>query len=141
VNPSQARRKKRMLYDGWKIIVGLIIGIGLLSYPFWPTAGKLGAKTPEPELTAKAKEAKECVEPKSYIKNQHMKLLDEWRQESVRDANRVYKSSAGKIYDKSLQNTCMDCHSNKSKFCDQCHNYAGVDPFCWECHIEPKEKT
>ena len=79
-----------MLYDGWKIIVGLIIGIGLLSYPFWPTAGKLGAKTPEPELTAKAKEAKECVEPKSYIKTEHMKLLDEWRQDAVRDANRIY---------------------------------------------------
>jgi hypothetical protein len=101
----------------------------------------LGAKTPEPELTAKAKEAKECVEPKSYIRTEHMKLLDEWRQEAVRDANRIYKSSTGKIYDKSLQNTCMECHSDKSKFCDQCHNYTGVDPFCWDCHIEPKEKT
>jgi len=33
----------------------------------------------------------------------------------------------------------MDCHNNKTKFCDQCHNYAGVSPYCWECHIEPKE--
>jgi hypothetical protein len=35
----------------------------------------------------------------------------------------------------------MDCHSNKSKFCDQCHNYVDVDPFCWDCHIEPKENN
>ena len=130
-----------MLYDGWKIIIGLVIGVLVLSYPFWPTAGKLGAKIPEPELTAVAKEAKECVEPKSYIKAEHMKLLDEWRNEAVREGDRVYRSSTGKIYDKSLQNTCMECHSNKSKFCDQCHNYTGVDPFCWDCHIEPKEKT
>jgi hypothetical protein len=39
-----------------------------------------------------------------------------------------------------LQNTCLNCHNNKSKFCDQCHNYAEVTPYCWECHIEPKEK-
>ncbi len=129
------------MYDGWKIIIGLVIGVCVLLYPFWPSAGKWAAKVPEPELTAKAKEAKECVEPKSYIRTEHMKLLDAWRNKAVRDANRIYKSSAGKIYDKSLQNTCMECHSNKSKFCDQCHNWAGVDPFCWDCHIEPKEKT
>ena len=129
------------MYDGWKIIVGLVIGVCVLLYPFWPSAGKWDTKVPEPELTARAKEAKECVEPKSYIRTEHMKLLDEWRQEAVRDAKRIYKSSTGKIYDKSLQNTCMECHSNKSKFCDQCHNYTGVDPFCWDCHIEPKEKT
>jgi hypothetical protein len=75
------------------------------------------------------------------MRAEHMKLLDEWRREAVRDANRVYKSSTGKIYDKSLQNTCMECHSNKSKFCDQCHNYTGIAPFCWDCHIQPKETT
>ena len=127
------------MFDGWKIITGLVIGVCVLLYPFWPSAGKWGAKTPEPELTAKAKEAKECVEPKSYIRTEHMKLLDDWRNEAIRHANRVYKSKSGKIYDRSLQNTCMQCHSNKSKFCDQCHNYLGVDPFCWDCHIEPKE--
>ena len=70
---------------------------------------------------------------------QHMKMLDQWRNEVVRDSERFYTSSTGKMYEKSLQNTCMECHSNKSKFCDQCHNYIGVDPFCWDCHIEPKE--
>jgi hypothetical protein len=33
----------------------------------------------------------------------------------------------------------MECHSNKTKFCDQCHNYMGVAPYCWDCHIAPKE--
>ena len=126
------------MYDGGKIIVGLIIGLGLLLYPFFYNAGK-AAKTPERELTAKAREAKVCVEPKSYMTTQHMKLLDRWRNEVVRDAERVYRSSTGKMHDKSLQNTCMDCHSNKSKFCDQCHNYMGVTPFCWDCHLAPKE--
>jgi len=126
------------MYDRGKIITGLIIGIGLLLFPFWYNAGK-ASKPPERELTAKAKEAKECVEPKSFMITEHMKILDDWRNEAIREADRTYKSKSGKIYDKSLQNTCMQCHSNKSKFCDQCHNYLGVDPFCWDCHIEPKE--
>jgi hypothetical protein len=40
----------------------------------------------------------------------------------------------------SLQNGCMQCHSNKKKFCDECHNYLSVKPFCWDCHIQPAEK-
>ena len=126
------------MYDGGKIIIGLIIGLLILLFPFLYDAGK-AAKVPEPELTAVAKEAKECVLPKSEIREQHMKLLDEWRQEVVRDAEMVYTSADGRTFDKSLQNTCMNCHSNKTKFCDQCHTYMGVTPFCWDCHLEPKE--
>jgi hypothetical protein len=126
------------MYDRNKIITGLFIGMALLLFPFYYNAGK-AAKAPEPELSPKAKEAKVCVEPKPYMKPQHMKMLDGWRHESVRSADRLYVSSSGKIYEKSLQNTCMECHSNKSKFCDQCHNYMGVAPYCWDCHIAPKE--
>ena len=126
------------MYDGGKIIIGLIIGVGLLLSPFIYDAGK-AAKAPDPELTAKAKEAKECVEETAYMKSSHMHLLDEWRQTVVRDGERYYKAKNGKVYYKSLQTTCLDCHSNKSKFCDQCHDYIGMDPYCWTCHIEPKE--
>lgn len=126
------------MYDGWKIITGLIVGIGLLIFPLFYN-GLKAAKVPEPELTAKAKQAKECIEPKSFMRTQHMKILDRWRNEAVRDNNWLYVFSSGMRYDKSLENTCMGCHSNKSKFCDQCHNYMGVVPYCWTCHIEPKE--
>ena len=68
-----------------------------------------------------------------------MRLLDQWRHEVVRDGERYYTAGNGKIYYKSLQVTCMECHSNKSKFCDQCHDYMAVTPYCWDCHIEPKE--
>ena len=33
----------------------------------------------------------------------------------------------------------MNCHTDKTKFCDQCHNYAGVTNKCWDCHIYPKQ--
>lgn len=127
------------MYDGWKIITGLIIGVGLLLSPFWYNPGK-AAKAPEPKLTPEAKEAERCVEDKAYMTTSHQHLLDKWRQSAVRDGERYYESDSGKIYYKSLQMTCMDCHSNKDKFCDQCHNYLGVTPYCWDCHIEPKEE-
>jgi hypothetical protein len=126
------------MYDGGKIITGLVIGVGLLLFPVFYNAGK-AAKAPERVLTEKAKAAKQCVEATSFMKSDHMKLLDEWRHEVVRSDERYYRSSSGKVYYKGLQTTCMDCHSNKSKFCDQCHNYVAVDPYCWDCHIAPKE--
>jgi len=129
------------MYDGGKIITGLVIGLAILLFPFFYTAGK-AAKAPEPELTPKAKEAKTCIEPTKYMRAEHMKVLDQWRDEVVRVGERYYKSAhTGETYYKSLQVTCMDCHSNKSKFCDKCHDYASVDPFCWDCHIEPKESN
>lgn len=127
------------MYDGGKIIIGLIIGIGLFLSPFFYNAGK-AAKAPDPELTAKAKEAKVCVAKKEYMRESHFNLLDEWRQTAVRDGERYYTAWDGKKYYKSLQVTCFDCHSNKTKFCDQCHNYLDVDPYCWDCHIVPEEK-
>ena len=126
------------MYDGGKIITGLVIGIALFLFPVFYNAGK-AAKAPEPVLTEKAKQAEKCVEATSYMRPQHMKMLDEWRHEVVRQGERYYTGSDGKTHYKSLQVTCMECHSNKSKFCDQCHNYMGVVPYCWDCHIEPKE--
>jgi hypothetical protein len=74
------------------------------------------------------------------MRAEHMQLLNNWRDSVVRDADAVYKSdTSGKVFQMSLQNTCMHCHSNKKKFCDECHNYMAVKPFCWDCHIAPKE--
>jgi hypothetical protein len=107
-------------------------------FPFFYDAGK-ASKAPVPELTAKAKEAKTCVESKAYMVTQHMHLLDLWRNDAVRDENRFFKGIGGKVYYTSLQATCLNCHSNKDKFCDQCHNYMAVVPYCWDCHFAPKE--
>lgn len=126
------------MYDRGKIVTGLVIGLGLLLFPFLYNAGE-AKKVPEAVLTDKAKEAKQCIWPKEYMRTNHMKVLDTWREDVVRTAQRTTKAADDKSYLMSLQSTCMDCHSNKTKFCDQCHNYLGVAPYCWDCHIEPKE--
>ena len=81
------------------------------------------------------------MESKAYMRTEHMQLINLWRDSVVRDMNRQYVSTTnGKRFNMSLQNECMRCHSNKKKFCDECHNYLAVKPFCWDCHIQPKEK-
>ena len=125
------------MYDGGKIITGLIIGIVLLTYPFWSNLGKA---SPRPEIVLPAK-SKQCVESKEYMRNKHMQVLDLWRDSTVRAAKRVYMTDDGRAITMSLQNTCMspDCHAKKSEFCDRCHDYTGVRPYCWDCHMPPKE--
>jgi hypothetical protein len=125
------------------IIAGLVIFLIILFSPFlyniFINAGKAQV-APEPVLTERAKAAKACVRSTEYMKAEHMKVLDVWRHAVVRNAERIYVNSKGQAFAMSLSNTCLDCHSNKTEFCDRCHDYASVRPYCWDCHIDnPKE--
>lgn len=122
-----------------KIVIGLIIFIIIIIFPFLLNLGKTSAK-PEVKLSEKAKAEKECVASKEYMRANHMQLLDEWRDAVVRNAYRKHVRADGKTFEMSLSNTCLDCHSNKKDFCDKCHDYASVRPYCWDCHIEEVKK-
>ncbi len=135
------------LYDGGKILIGLAIFLAFALFPFYNNIGKVNAKpelktdTPAIQEWEKLYGKKECVESKEYMRAEHMQLLNNWRDAVVRDMYRQYVSmTSGKRFDMSLQNGCMHCHSNKKKFCDQCHNYLAVKPYCFDCHIQPMEK-
>jgi len=82
-----------------------------------------------------------CVMPVEFMRTSHMNLLKDWRETVVRTGDRSYSSPDGRTFRRSLTNTCLDCHSNKSAFCDSCHNYMGVNPNCWDCHVTPPEET
>ncbi len=121
---------------GW-IIIGLVIFVILVTYPIWYNAAS-GKAEYVPDLVYPA-EATECVKSTEYMRASHMDLLDEWRDEVVREGDRIFVAANGVAYDKSLVNTCMDCHTSKEDFCDRCHNYMAVGtPLCWECHVAPE---
>lgn len=131
------------MYNGGKIIAGIIIFVILAAFPIFYNMGK-SAAMPEPKLDTPVIEGlkdKKCVESKEYMRANHMQMLDEWRDSVLRNGNLIYESKSGDKYVMSLQNTCMHCHSNKKEFCDSCHTYANVKPYCWSCHLEPKEKA
>ncbi|MDP2646207.1 MAG: sulfate reduction electron transfer complex DsrMKJOP subunit DsrJ [Desulfobacterales bacterium] len=126
------------MHDKKWIIIGLSVFLAFFTFPFWYNMGK-ASPAPEPELTGKSAGAKACVEPKAYMKTRHMQLLNQWRASVVREEKKIYVSSTGKTFKMSLTQTCLDCHTEKSRFCDQCHTYVSVRPDCWDCHIDPKE--
>ena len=135
------------LYDGGKILIGLLVFVGIATFPFYYNIGKANTKpelktdTPAIQAWEKKYGKKECVESKEYMRAEHMQLLNNWRDAVVRDMYRQYISMTnGKPFNMSLQNGCLVCHSNKKHFCDQCHNYRAVKPYCFDCHIQPKEK-
>lgn len=131
------------MYDTGKIIAGLVIFLAFVTFPFYSNIGKANAKIElkidTPEISKLPETERKCVESKSYMRSEHMQMLNNWRDAVVRDGEKLFVSSSGKHFDMSLQNTCMKCHSNKKDFCDKCHNYMAVVPYCWTCHIAPKE--
>lgn len=125
------------MYNAGKIVVGLVIFLALILFPFWYNVGKT-ANPPQLEIGTTEKK---CVESTEFMKSSHMKLLDQWRDEVVRNGNRMYRSTANNVdYDMSLQNTCLKCHTKKEQFCDKCHNYVDASPKCWDCHLAPQPK-
>ncbi len=125
------------MYNSGKVIVGLIIFLILITFPVWYNiaTGKAGYV---PELE-KASKGDDCVRDAEWMTSHHMDLLNEWRDEVVRDGDRFTTTAEGVRYEKSLSSTCLDCHENKDRFCDRCHDYMGVEPYCWSCHVVPKE--
>ena len=129
------------IYDAGKVFTGLALFIVFLTSPIWLSGGK-SASPPEIKVDTPAirkLSEKRCLEPTAYMKANHMELLGTWRQAVVREGESVYVASDGKNYRMSLSGTCLYCHSNKDQFCDRCHNYEGVKPACWSCHVIPQE--
>jgi len=133
------------MYDTGKIIVGLAIFVVLFTSPIAYNLS-VGDEVNEPVLSETAKAAGECVRDTEWMTENHMKLLNEWRDIVVRDGYRVYVSpDNGKEYNMSLTNTCMDCHADGAtmagyqQFCNACHTSASVEPYCWKCHLQSKD--
>ena len=124
------------MYNGGKIIAGLIIFVLMITAPFLLNVGQ-AHETPEISLDTPVinqLSEKQCVESVEFMRSQHPQLLDDWRDQVVREGQTVYISSTGEGYEMSLDNSCLQCHSNQSQFCDACHNYTSVELYCWDCH-------
>lgn len=133
------------IYDGKYILIGLLVFVVLATFPVWFDHGRTVAP-PDPSLNTpviNAMMVKKCILPKEQMITEHMKLLNQWRTEVVRDGKRIYVAPSGKKYEMSMEKECFRCHSNKAQFCDKCHVYAGLDkptdPYCFTCHVVPSE--
>ncbi|MBD3382073.1 MAG: cytochrome C [candidate division Zixibacteria bacterium] len=125
------------MYDAGKVIIGIIVFLVIASFPIWyAVAGGKSADIPELEKAAKGDN---CVMETEEMRAAHMDLLNDWRKLVVRDGLRYYTAFDGEKVEMSMTKTCLGCHPNKDAFCDRCHNYMAVNPYCWDCHVNPKE--
>ncbi len=122
--------------DRGLIVGGLILFLGVITTPLWYNAAA-GTRAKGPDLKLPTEE-KHCVAPVEYMRTFHMDLLMDWREQAVRQNVRTFKAFDGKTYTIGLSQTCQKCHTSKADFCDRCHEYAGVQPTCWNCHVDPK---
>jgi hypothetical protein len=123
------------MYDAGKIIPALLIFLVLVTTPIWYGLAR-GQDSTAPVIV-KPTNADSCVEDTEWMRREHMQLVMQWRDESVRDGQRIYVNSKGERFYKSLTGTCLGCHTDKSASCDRCHDYLSVKPYCWDCHVVP----
>ena len=126
------------------ILLGLALFLVLMTFPIWFTQ-VAGGDTSLPERSEwleLPKDSTECIEDTEYMVANHMEILYAWRDEVVREGDKEdYESktlNSEKTYAKSLTRTCLKCHTSRETFCNKCHDYANVQPRCWNCHVEPK---
>lgn len=123
--------------DRGVIIGGLVLFLGLMTFPFWYNLAS-GTVRAAPEL-ARAAQERDPFGSVEFMRASHMDLLMSWRDEVVRQQQRTVVGLDGKTYARSLTQTCLGCHTSKADFCDRCHAAASVELSCWECHIDPKQ--
>lgn len=129
--------------DRGRIVLGLAVFLAAILFPVWYNLVSGGQSGP-PELELPQDETR-CVADTEWMRREHMQLLMDWRDEVVRDNDRLYVTADGRQFPKSLSGTtmakdggsCMSCHANKDAFCDRCHDYLSVEPYCWDCHVAP----
>ena len=125
--------------DRGKIVLGLAVFVILVTFPFWsrlaaagePQPGRTELEYPDPSRGTA------CVEDSAWMTVNHMNLLNDWRNQAVREGIPEYRSATGQTWTISLTGTCLDCHDNRDNFCNRCHDYSDVAPTCWECHTMP----
>jgi len=117
------------------IVAGLIVFVAIVTTPLWRGVTARNVVLAAPEIKLPAHE-KQCVAPLNYMRASHMQLLEQWRDDVVRQQQPRYAAYNGRVYEKSLSKTCLSqCHGSRQEFCDRCHNYNGVAALnCWECH-------
>ena len=131
------------MYKAHRIVIFLVVFIGIIATPLIMNSGR-ASEVPSPSLDTpviNSLDSSSCVEDVEFMRAQHMSMLNEWRTDAVRSGITEYTNSRGQIFEVSLENGCLNCHSNRVEFCDTCHTYAAVDPDCWNCHDAERSRS
>jgi hypothetical protein len=126
------------MHDRARVLLGLAIFLALVLFPIWFSF--LGGGLAATPAVAKPAGEEHCVESVETMRTSHMRLLDVWRDDAVRNGDHTHVDPWGGKHEKSLVKSCLGCHRDPgyTNFCQKCHDYTGVSPNCWECHVIPE---
>ncbi len=74
------------MYDSGKVISGLIIFVLIITFPIWYNHG-VAADVPKAEMP---KDKKKCVLPLKEMRPNHMQMLNQWRDDVLRNGDRAF---------------------------------------------------
>ena len=81
-----------MLYNKTPVYIGILILVVIITAPFW--VGLFGKNYTSTGVTTPKEAA--CIENVEFMRAQHMRLLNEWRDQALRHENRTYVATDGK---------------------------------------------
>ncbi|MBF0170004.1 MAG: hypothetical protein HQK87_02770 [Nitrospinae bacterium] len=110
-------------------MVAAVLFLVLLASPFIYNAF---SAPPTHRAELKLPDGGQCVRDTEWMRRNHMKLLMHTRDDVVREGVRL---------DREGLKGCRSCHPYRGEFCDQCHDYVGMQQECWNCHFYPESKT
>lgn len=130
---------KRLASFASALLLALVVFIGMDQKTSFAADGGI---TPPISTQAKAAGKGQCVAPVDVMRREHMTLLIDQRDQTLRQGKRGMKFS--------LQG-CVECHAvadpkapnpaaatfrTVQPFCSTCHDYASVSIDCFSCHTD-----
>jgi len=106
----------------------IMASLGLMLLPLLYAVLTFAAR-PEPRPPwLEAPTGTTCILPRAEMLRGHMTHLKQLRVEVVREGKR------DRVRDQGIT-SCRACHAHRERFCDRCHEQAGVRPDCFGCHV------
>ena len=108
------------------LVMAVIVAIVLIPFGYSVVSSLFAHESP-PLLEKPDPQHTSCVRETEYMRYHHWELLRRVREEVVR---------YGRRGDVGLKK-CWECHTSRSRFCDQCHHAVSLYPDCFDCHHSP----
>jgi hypothetical protein len=110
------------------LVIAIPVVIMLLPLGYSVVHG-LVAKTADEPFLERPDEPDCDGRDREFMRFHHMDLLKEIRDEVIREGIRgeVQRGLA----------RCRDCHTNRDRFCNECHHLVNLTPDCFDCHYYP----
>jgi len=119
---------RRRTFDDKRVVIAVSVIVAFVAIPFlFSLIGFVAARNARPFLEYPDEKYENCVRETEYMRFHHWELLAQIREDFVRHGKRGDITLSG----------CRECHPNRERFCNECHNAVNLTPDCFGCHYYP----